>query len=291
MTGWPDGLPPPLSERLAEVAGSEHLARELALLADRRVLEYYKRVAALDMDRANPKNSYVMWVAGRVDALDPSAPPVVTPRRNALPDIDCDFSVWARDAVLAYLRRTYGEDRVCQMSTFGRMQGRAALKDVLRAHDRCSFEEMNAITAAIPDEAAISDDLQEMLEAGEDPSIIRWALEHNAEALAPYCRLAPDGSLDGPLAADFAQAIRLEGTRRSHGKHASGVVVCSEPVADVVPMARDPGGGPMIAGWDMHACEAAGLVKFDVLGVAALDKLGDCVSLLATGHMAQRGGR
>jgi DNA polymerase-3 subunit alpha len=193
-----------------------------------------------------------------------------TPGKTSLPDIDLDFPVWARDKVFAYIDGKYGRDHVAQMATFTRMQGRGALKDVLRVHGRCSYGEMNKITEPVPDESAIADDLQEM----EDSSIILWALEHRAKALADWCVLNEDGSLSGPMGPEFAQAVRLEGTKRGKSRHASGVVACCEKLEDVCPMAYDHGTKRAIIDVDMRDAESAfGLVKCDVLGNLMLDKL------------------
>ncbi len=207
-----------------------------------------------------------------------------TKDRVALPDIDSDFPIRYREAVINYVRAKYGEDRVCQMVTFSRMQGRGALKDVLRARERCSFEEMNQITEHIPDEAAIADELQEMLEETGEASIIRWALENSADALKNWCWMNPDGSLDGPLAIEFAQAIRLEGTKRSQGKHASGLIISSVPLADIVPMVCDKSSGQMIVGVDMRDAEEMGLVKFDILGLRTLDCIQDAETIIRSGR-------
>lgn len=206
--------------------------------------------------------------------------------KGTLPDIDSDFPVAVRDDVIAYCRKKYGEERVCQMAAFSRMLGRGALKDVLRAHSRCDFEEMNKITAAIPDEAAIADELQDMAERGDEPSIVRWALENRKRELQDYCTLRDDGALEGPYAADFRQAMRLEGTKRALTKHPSGLIICSEPVGELVPMVRDKS-GHLMAGVDMHGCEVMGLVKFDILGTTVLDKLMDFQHFVRTGRLSQ----
>lgn len=246
--------------------------------------QYYEHIIKnVDLDRANKQNSYVMWLVGKVDVLDQSRKCNIQDAKASLPDIDSDFPARSRDDIIAYAEKKYGPDRVCQMATFSRMQGRGALKDVLRAHERCNYEQMNQITAPIPDEAAISDELQEMLEAGEEPSIIRWALENVPDQLREWCWLNDDGELDGPLALDFAQAIRLEGTKRSQGKHASGVIISAVPLADVVPMVHDKSTGKMMVGVDMRDAEEMGLVKFDILGVAVLDKLQDAEQIVRTG--------
>ena len=59
----------------------------------------------------------------------------------------------------------------------------------------------------------------------EDKSIIRWALENESEALKSWCYYDEEGNLDGPLSHYFEQAIKIEGTNKSQGKHAAGVII------------------------------------------------------------------
>lgn len=206
-----------------------------------------------------------------------------SPGRIALPDIDSDFPIHSRDKIIDYIRSKYGAARVCQMATFSRMQGRGALKDVLRAHERCSFEEMNRITEHIPDEAEIADQLQEMREETGEASIIRWALENNADKLREWAYLDENNFLQGPLSLDFAQAIRLEGTKRSMGKHASGLIICSEELDHIAPMVWDKSSEEMMVGVDMKDAEDLGLVKFDLLGLRTLDCIQDAETIIRTG--------
>lgn len=207
-----------------------------------------------------------------------------TPGRTALPDIDTDFPITRREEVIEYIRSKYGRDKVCQMATFSRMQGRGALKDVLRVHERLSFEEMNRVTSFVPDEAEIADQLQEAREETGEASIILWALQNNANDLAEWAVLKEDGSIDGPLGVDFAQAIRLEGTRRGMSRHASGLIICSEVLADICPMVWDKSTEEMIVGVDMKTAEDIGLVKFDILGLASLSKIDTATSLITSGR-------
>ena len=187
-------------------------------------------------------------------------------RKGSLPDIDIDFPPEERENVITYLKEKYGDDKVCQMLTFGRLQGRSALKEVLRVNDSCGFDQMNEITNKIPQEAAISDKLEEM----DEPSVIRWALENDPDTLKEYC-WEEDGELKGDFARDFAQALRIEGTFKSQGKHAAGVVVASMKLDGLCPMVRTKGGGK-IAGLELGCLENIGAVKFDILGVGALSK-------------------
>ena len=149
----------------------------------------------------------------------------------SLPDIDMDVPGNKRDEIIKYLKDKYGHSNVSQMLTFGRLQGRSALKEVLRINGACGFSEMNEITKAIPNEAEISDQLQEMEE--EDRSIIRWALENNADDLRGYCFINDKNELDGDYAEFFDQAIKIEGTFKTQRKHAAGVVISAEELSKV----------------------------------------------------------
>ncbi len=189
----------------------------------------------------------------------------------SLPDIDMDVPGNKRDEIVARLKETYGADNVSQMLTFGRLQGRSAMKEVLRVNDACGFAEMNEITKYIPDEAAISDQLSQMDE--EDRSIIRWALQNRADDLMDYCHIDDEGRLQGDFAEYFQQAIDIEGTFKTQGKHAAGVVISAESLYKVCPMVNQKSGGEKIAGLEMNDLEALGHVKFDLLGLNLLDKL------------------
>ena len=189
----------------------------------------------------------------------------------SLPDIDMDVPGGKRDEIISYLKEKYGQSNVSQMLTFGRLQGRSALKEVLRVNAACGFSEMNEITKSIPDEAAISDQLAEMDE--EDRSIIRWALINNPDDLRDYCFVNDTGNLEGDYSELFQQAIDIEGTFKTQGKHAAGVVISAEELYKVCPMVNPKSGTEKIAGLEMADLEALGHVKFDVLGINLLDKL------------------
>jgi DNA polymerase-3 subunit alpha len=197
--------------------------------------------------------------------------------RNALPDIDSDFMSSHRQDVINYIKDKYGKPQVAQLCTISSLKGRAALKDVFRVTAACDFETMNEITKHVPDEAAISDELQDMREAGEEPSIIMWALLNNRASLEKYCYIDDKGNLKGEFAKSFEQAIKLEGCKRNISRHASGFVIADSPIGEVAPMIYDKGGEDPIIGFDMRAAEQVGLVKFDLLNTAILDKMYGCL--------------
>jgi len=192
-----------------------------------------------------------------------------TDNHVSLPDIDIDVPAEKRDDTIGYIRSKYGKNKVGQMITFGRLQGRGALKEVFRVHEACNFDEINSITKHIPQEHEISDQLEDM----NEPSIIKWALINQPEGLKEWCHMNDDEQLEGKYSKLFEQAIRLEGTYKSQGKHAAGVVISSENLSEVCPMVRDKHGEEKVAGLEMQDLEAMGHVKFDVLGINFLDKI------------------
>jgi|688.fasta_scaffold00497_42 DNA polymerase-3 subunit alpha len=206
-----------------------------------------------------------------------------TKDRISMPDIDVDVPINKRENIIQYIKDKYGHDKVSQMVTFNTIKGRGALKDVLRVYGNISFEEMNRITKNIPDEAKIADELQEMKEETGEASIIRWALENNADKLREWCYIDENNELQGPLAKRFEQAIRLEGTKSNQSKHAAGIAISSEPLKDICPMVYDSKNEQLIAGMEMQDLEGIGIIKFDILGVAMLDKIMTIQDLLIQG--------
>ena len=142
---------------------------------------------------------------------------------------------------------------------------------------------MNKITKNIPDEAKISDELQEMKKEYGEASIIKWALENRSNDLKEWCHLDEEGKLNGHLAKRFEQAIRLEGTKTNQSKHAAGVVIAPEALTNICPMVYDTKNKNLIAGMEMQDLENIGVIKFDILGVAVLDKIMNISDMLKQG--------
>jgi DNA polymerase-3 subunit alpha len=206
-----------------------------------------------------------------------------TADRISMPDIDVDVPIDKREIIIDYIKNRYGHDKVSQMVTFNTIKGRGALKDVLRVYGNISFDEMNKITKNIPDEAKIADELQEMKDETGEASIIRWALENNPEKLKEWCFIDENNELQGPLAKRFEQAIRLEGTKSNQSKHAAGIAISAEPLNITCPMVYDAKNEQSIAGMEMQDLESIGIIKFDILGVAMLDKIMTIQDILKNG--------
>jgi DNA polymerase III alpha subunit len=118
----------------------------------------------------------------------------------------------------------------------------------------------------------------------EDRSIIRWALQNNTKELYDYCHINDNGYLEGDYAEYFEQAIRIEGTLKTQGKHAAGVVISANKLADVCPMVNSKSSEEKIAGLEMSDLEALGHVKFDILAINLLDKLMYIEELVKDNH-------
>lgn len=186
----------------------------------------------------------------------------------SLPDIDMDVPSIYRDDIIAYIKNKYGHERVYQMITFGRLQGRSAIKEVARVYGDLSFSELNELTESLPQEASISDELEEM----DIKSVIRWTLENDSKKLEKWCRLDQEGNLSGELSDLFDLAIRIEGTYKSQGKHPAGVVISNDDLINDAPLIMDKDDNKIV-GFEMSDLDKVGLTKFDVLGINLLDKV------------------
>lgn len=202
-------------------------------------------------------------------------------RSSSLPDIDTDCEQSGRPKIINYIKEKYGRDKVASVCTMNSLKGRAALKETLRVNGVCNFDEMNRITEYIPDEAKITDYLQQQRDDGnENPSIIQYSLETNANELRQWCWINSEGDLEGPLSKYFEQAMRLENVKRNISKHACAIAISNEPLNEVVPMIFDKSSGEEMVGFHKKDLEACGVVKIDLLSLSLLDKLQTIKDLL-----------
>ena len=198
----------------------------------------------------------------------------------SMPDIDIDVPKHSRNDIIEYVKNKYGKDNVAQIITFQTLKGRAALKRVMAARGNIGFDEQNAITSHIIDEAKIADELQDMKDELGTSSVITWALENKKDELKDWCHIDDNGNLQGRFSKIFEQAIRLEDTKIIQSKHAAGVVISPQPIYDVCPMVLDREEKNLLAGFEGPSCEDVGLLKLDVLGIKMLDKVMEISNIL-----------
>ena len=175
----------------------------------------------------------------------------LNPERKSMPDIDTDFCIERRDEVIDYVTETYGEDRVAQIITFNRMTSKAVLKDVARVLD-ISYAESDRMAKLIPVARGKPTPLEVMISENtpepefkqkyeNDPKVHRWV----------------------------DMAIRIEGTNKTYGVHAAGVVISAQPLDEIVPLQKN-NDGTVITQYFMDDLESLGLLKMDFLGLKNL---------------------
>ncbi|HUE78583.1 MAG TPA: DNA polymerase III subunit alpha [Sphingomicrobium sp.] len=206
--------------------------------------------------RGSGAGSLVAWALTITD-LDPIDLNLLferflNPERVSMPDFDIDFCETHRDEVIAYVQRKYGRDRVAQIITFGRLKARAVLKDTGRVL-QMSYGQVDRLAKLIPNHPT-------------DP----WTLERCLNGVA---ELAAEYRSDPDVKRLFDLAMKLEGLPRHASTHAAGVVIGDRRLDELVPLYRDPRSDMPVTQFDMKYVEAAGLVKFDFLGLKTLSVL------------------
>ncbi|BAY14402.1 DNA polymerase III alpha subunit [Anabaenopsis circularis NIES-21] len=185
----------------------------------------------------------------------------LNPERKSMPDIDTDFCIEQRDKVIDYVTQKYGTDRVAQIITFNRLTSKAVLKDVARVLN-IPYGESDKMAKLIPVvrgkptklKVMISDDTPEpefKEKYDNDPTVRRW--------------------LD--------MAMRIEGTNKTFGVHAAGVVISADPLDEIVPLQRN-NDGSVITQYFMEDLESMGLLKMDFLGLRNLTMIQKTIDLI-----------
>ena len=169
-----------------------------------------------------------------------------------MPDFDIDFCQDRRDEVIAYVRENYGADRVAQIITFGKLQ---AARGAARRRPRAA----DALWPGRPPVQARA------AQSGE-PGHARPGHRRRAAAAGG----ARPRSRSWPSCSTSAQ--QLEGLYRHASTHAAGVVIGDRPLIELVPLYRDPRSDMPVTQFNMKWVEAAGLVKFDFLGLEDADR-------------------
>ncbi|HEY9827670.1 MAG TPA: DNA polymerase III subunit alpha [Stenomitos sp.] len=186
----------------------------------------------------------------------------LNPERKSMPDIDTDFCIDQREKIIEYVTQKYGEDRVAQIITFNRLTSKAVLKDVARVLD-IPYGEADRMAKLIPVSRGKPAKLKVMIsdqtpapefkeKYDSDPKVQRWV----------------------------DMAIRIEGTNKTFGVHAAGVVIAAEPIDQVVPLQRN-NDGSVITQYFMEDLESLGLLKMDFLGLKNLTMIQKAADLIA----------
>ncbi|MGY8958993.1 MAG: DNA polymerase III subunit alpha, partial [Alphaproteobacteria bacterium] len=213
--------------------------------------------------RGSGAGSVVAWALTITD-LDPLRwgllfERFLNPERVSMPDFDIDFCKDRRDEVIHYVQSEYGADRVAQIITFGKLEARAALRDVGRVLEM-PYGQVDRICKLVPNNPA-------------NPVSLRQAINEE-----PILRQMRD---EEPIVGKLLNvALKLEGLYRHASTHAAGVVIGDRPLEELVPLYKDSRSVMPVTQFNMKYVEMAGLVKFDFLGLKTLTVLTGALALL-----------
>jgi len=211
--------------------------------------------------RGSAAGSMVAYVLGITD-IDPLQFGLIferflNPDRVSPPDIDVDFCEARRGEVLEYVRQKYGERRVAQIITFGKLKAKSVVRDVGRVMG-LSYLAADRIAKMIPNELNIT--LDSAVE--KNPELKRAvATEPSTRQLFDYAKI-------------------LEGLSRNAGVHAAGVVIADRDLSDYIPLCRDVKGNDVISQYPMGPLNDLGLLKMDFLGLKTLTVIEDTLALI-----------
>ena len=187
----------------------------------------------------------------------------LNPERVSMPDFDIDFCQDKRDRVIQYVQKKYGAERVAQIITHGKLQARAVLRDVGRVL-QMPYGQVDRLCKLVPNNPA-------------SPVTLRQAIDGE-----PKLQEARDSE---PIVARLLEiAEKLEGLYRHASTHAAGMVIADRPLEELVPLYRDPKSNFPVTQFNWKMVEAAGLVKFDFLGLKTLTVLEKAVKLIKQGR-------
>ncbi|HTT01891.1 MAG TPA: DNA polymerase III subunit alpha [Steroidobacteraceae bacterium] len=181
----------------------------------------------------------------------------LNPERVSMPDFDVDFCMEGRDRVIDYVAHKYGRERVSQIITYGTMAAKAVVRDVGRVLGM-SYGFVDRIAKLIPFELGITLD--------------------DALAKEPELKRLYDSEEEIKNLIDLARS--LEGLTRNAGTHAGGVVIAPSVLTDFAPLYCEAGATSVVTQFDKDDVEAAGLVKFDFLGLRTLTIIDHAVAII-----------
>ncbi|HAA26967.1 MAG TPA: trans-splicing intein-formed DNA polymerase III subunit alpha N-terminal partner DnaE-N [Cyanobacteria bacterium UBA8553] len=185
----------------------------------------------------------------------------LNPERKSMPDIDTDFCIERRDEVIDYGTRKYGKDRVAQIITFNRLTSKAVLKDVARVLN-IPYKQSDQMAKLIPVVRGKPTKLSVMISEKTPAPEFREAYKNDTQ-----------------VQHWINMAMRIEGTNKTFGVHAAGVVISAEPLDEIVPLQVN-NDGSVITQYFMEDLESLGLLKMDFLGLKNLTTIQKTADLI-----------
>lgn len=180
----------------------------------------------------------------------------LNPARVSMPDIDTDLCYRRRGEVIEYLARKYGSDQVAQIITFGTLAARAVIRDVGRVTNM-PLREVDRIAKMVPVGPGVT--LKKTMEGSREFRDL-YDSDTTVHRLIDHC-------------------LDLEGISRNSGTHAAGVVICSKPVEEYVPIQLTQDGFIQTQ-YEKDQVEQLGLLKMDLLGLRNLTVIHDALEMI-----------
>lgn len=216
------------------------------------IVEFCRRSDIYCQGRGSAANSAVCYALG-ITAADAVSLGLLferflSPHRDGPPDIDLDIESGRREEVIQYVYARYGRHHTAQVANVITYRARSAIRDAARA-------------------------------LGHDPGRQdAWSRHVDGWGKVERTAQHSDGNIPGDV---IDLAARLEDAPRHLGVHSGGMVICDRPVIEVCPVEWARADGRSVLQWDKDDCAAAGLVKFDLLGLGMLSALHIAVDLVA----------
>jgi DNA polymerase III subunit alpha len=195
----------------------------------------------------------------------------LNPDRKSMPDIDTDFCIERRAEVIDYVTEKYGKERVAQIITFNRMTSKAVLKDVARVLN-IPYGVANEMGKLIPVARGKPAKLAVMISDKTPSPEFKQAYETDEYA-------DPETGEKITARQWIDMAMRIEGTNKTFGVHAAGVVISSQPLDEIVPLQRN-NDGSVITQYYMEDLDSMGLIKMDFLGLRNLTIIQNAIDLI-----------
>lgn len=190
----------------------------------------------------------------------------LNPERVSNPDFDIDFCVDGRERTIEYVIEKYGVNNVSQIITFGTLAAKAAVKDVGRVFNQ-PFSEVDKITKLMP----------KLMGHNHIGHLLGFEKPKKPDDPNPFIpELKEMYDTDPMVKRILDMAMEIEGMPRQTGMHAAGVIICRDPIADHIPMARS-GEGIVTTQFNMIECEELGLLKMDFLGLRTVTDINKAV--------------
>ncbi|MGK7925281.1 MAG: DNA polymerase III subunit alpha [Spirulina sp.] len=185
----------------------------------------------------------------------------LNPERKSMPDIDTDFCIDKREKVIEYVTEKYGKNNVAQIITFNRMTSKAVLRDVARVLD-IPLADADRMAKLIP------------VSRGK-PTKLKVMVSNDT----PCNEFKEKYESDLQIKRWIDMAMRIEGTNKTFGVHAAGVVISSQPLDEAIPLQKNNEGSTIVQ-YSMEDVESMGLLKMDFLGLKNLTILQKAADLV-----------